>query len=162
MEAANKTTATQANCLITEVLPILENNDNQFARRTNIDATRANDTSNETITGGENTNSTVNITSMYSVFSNPSSNLDVYSIDDKRKPIDAAPPTHATTDLLPSTATSTLPTPYKCTTSQQQTSTCILVPPSSTSTTAIPDSGCTYHMTEEKSQLLHDNNIKMV
>ena len=151
MEASNKTTATKAKSLISEVLPVFENNDNQFARRANIDATRANNTSDETITGEENTNSTVNTTSMYSVFSNPSSNLDVYSIDDKRTSIDAAPPTHATIDLLPSTTTSTLPTPYKGTTSQQQTSKCILVPPSSTSTTAITDSGCTYHMTGDKS-----------
>ena len=72
LEATNKTTATQAKSLITEVLPDFDNNDNQFARRTNIDATRANNTSNDTITGEEHTNSTVNETSMYSMFPNPS------------------------------------------------------------------------------------------
>ena len=163
MEAQNPTTATAVKSLITEILPTFDHNDNQFARRTISDATRANNTtSNDTTRGVKNTNSTVNDNSMYSVFPKPSILLCNDIINDTTLPSAIAPPIPMTADQQePLQSFNKYITPNNTSipsTNQQQEPKCILLPPSSSSTTAIPDSGCTYRMTGDAS-LFCDLNL---
>ena len=152
MEASNQTTATAAKSLITETLPDFDDNVNQFARRATSDATRANsNTSNDTTRGGEHNNSTVNKNSMYSVSSNPSSLLSDGISNNINLSSAIAPPTPMTADRHEpsptfSTSITSINESYPSSPQTHQTK-CILFPPPSSSTTAILDSGCTYHMT---------------
>ena len=89
------------------------------------------------------------------MFSNPSSLLcdDIINVTTSSSAI--APPTPMTADQkepFPTIKTSITPNNnFNSPTHQPHESRCILLPPSSSSTTAIPDSGCTYHMTGDAS-----------
>ena len=104
MEASNQTTATATKSLITEDLPDFDDNVNQFTRTTTTIATRATNPSNDATRGDENTNSTVNKTSMYSVSSNPINNLNGNPVQTSITISTTAPPiTVISASLPPST-----------------------------------------------------------